>query len=120
MTDWTAAAALDEVPAGEIHGAEAGGVKLILVRLDDDEIVAYEDKCPHEGTPLTELGDYEADEGILICNKHLWEFEVRTGEHLSKLHLPDTDLMRFPVRVEGGTIEVDLAGGARHQDGADG
>ena len=120
MADWTAVAALDDLPTGEIYGVAAGELKLILVRLGDDEIVAYEDKCPHEGTALSDLGDYEADEEILICNKHLWEFEVRTGEHLSKLHLPDTDLLRFPVRIADGAVEVDLAGGARHQDEAAG
>lgn len=116
MADWQAVAALDDVPEAEIHGVTAGELDLILVRLENDVVVAYEDKCPHEGTALTELGDFEAEEGILICNKHLWEFEVRTGEHLSKLHLPNTDLLRFPVRVVDGAVEVDVAGGVRHQD----
>ena len=45
----------------------------------------------------------------LICSKHLWEFEIRTGKHISRLDRPETSLNRFPVRIVEGAIEVDLA-----------
>lgn len=118
MTEWTAVAALDEVPAAVIYGAKAGDTKLILVKLPDGEVIACEDRCPHEGTALTELGDYDPEDELLICSKHLWEFEVRTGLHLSNLHLPDTNLTCFPVRIENGQVEVDLSRGSNKGAGA--
>jgi toluene monooxygenase system ferredoxin subunit len=102
---WHAVADLDELSPGEIHPASAGGVDLILLR-HDDGVAAYLDKCPHEGYPLS-FG--EVDGSVLICAKHLWEFDLRSGEHISRVRRPEHDLRKPAVRVVDGRVEVDVS-----------
>jgi nitrite reductase/ring-hydroxylating ferredoxin subunit len=46
---------------------------------------------------------------VLICAKHLWEFDVRTGEHISRVRRPQHDLRPIPVRTVGEDVEVDVS-----------
>ncbi|HYB56550.1 MAG TPA: Rieske (2Fe-2S) protein [Alphaproteobacteria bacterium] len=105
MANWQPVMRLAELAEGGITKASVGGADLILLKCGDD-VMAYEDACPHEAHPLSQ-GELEGD--VLICSKHLWEFEIRTGKHISRLDRPETSLSRFPVRIVAGAIEVDLA-----------
>ncbi len=105
MANWQPVMRLAELAAGGITKASVGGADLILLKCGDD-VMAYEDACPHEAHPLSQ-GELEGD--VLICSKHLWEFEIRTGKHISRLDRPETSLNRFPIRIVADTIEVDLA-----------
>lgn len=51
------------------------GTKAILIRTNDDEVVAYIAVCPHEG------GALEWDQGInkILCECHLSLFNVHDG-----------------------------------------
>lgn len=91
---------------GAIHPVNVNGVELILLR-HRDGVSAFLDRCPHEGAQLS-FGSREGD--VLICAKHLWEFDVRSGEHISRLRRPQCDLTKAPVRVLGGKVEVDVDG----------
>tara|TARA_R110001599_G_C12094355_1_gene646387 strand:- start:330 stop:683 length:354 start_codon:yes stop_codon:yes gene_type:complete len=82
-----------------------GDHKLILLRADG-ECVAYRDACPHEGYPLSIHG--ERQDFVLVCNKHLWEFDAATGEHVSRLPRPQCNLRRYAVRAVNGMVEVDI------------
>lgn len=104
MPRWMPAMKLAAVTADAINGAVAGGVRLVILKRGP-EIVAYEDACPHEGHPLS---DGELDADVLICTRHLWEFEVLTGKHVSRLDNPSNNLNRFPTRIVGDLVEVDL------------
>lgn len=112
MADWRCVASAAEVLAGRINKASIGSVNLILLRVDG-EVLAYADACPHEGHALSR-GELEAD--VLICARHFWEFEVRTGKHISRVHRPQCDLKPFAVRLAGERIEVDLAGQAADEE----
>jgi nitrite reductase/ring-hydroxylating ferredoxin subunit len=112
MADWRCVALASEVHQGSINKANLGNLKLILLVLDG-EVLAYADACPHEGHPLS-LGELEAD--VLICAKHLWEFEIRTGKHVSRVHRPQCDLKRFAVRLAGERVEVDVSGAGESAD----
>ncbi len=100
------AAALAEIREGEIYPVNVEGVDLILMRYEGG-IAAYLDACPHEGAQLS-FGEREGD--VLICARHLWEFDVRTGEHISRVHRPQQDLTKVPVRVKDEHVEVDVSG----------
>lgn len=105
MAAWHPTLRDDEVSSDGIHGADAGGTRVILMRVADG-LVAYRDACPHEGFPLSKVGEREGD--LLVCGKHLWEFDARTGRHISRLERPQCNLVRYPVRVsDAGVIEVD-------------
>ena len=104
--DWHATVLFDDLSEGWVEGATAGETRLILLR-SGDAVSAYRDACPHEGFPLSETGTIEG--GVLICNKHLWEFDVATGKHISRLDRPECNLKRYPVRVVEGIVEVDIS-----------
>lgn len=105
MAVWQPVIELDEIIEGGINKASLAGIQLILLRADG-ELYAYEDACPHERHPLS-LGELEGD--ILTCAKHLWEFEIRTGKHISRINRPKCDLRSFRVRVVNGVVEVELS-----------
>ena len=104
MAVWQPVIELDEIIEGGINKASAAGIPLIVLQVDS-ELFAYEDACPHERHPLS-LGELEGD--ILTCAKHLWEFEIRTGKHISRINRPKCDLRSFPVRVVNGVVEIEL------------
>lgn len=112
MADWRRVAAVSEVRAGRISKASVGSLNLILL-VANGEVFAYADACPHEGHALS-LGELEAD--VLICAKHLWEFEIRTGRHVSRVNRPQCNLKPFAVRLVGERIEVDVSGGGEAAD----
>lgn len=107
MPVWQPVGGIDEFFEGHINKLSASGIKLILLQIDG-EFFAYEDACPHERHPLS-LGELEGD--ILTCAKHLWEFEIKTGKHISRINRPKCDLRPFGVRVVNGVVEVELPPG---------
>ncbi len=111
IAEWHATLAFDHLSEGWVEGVTvvtpAGAAKLILLR-NGNAVCAYRDACPHEGFPLSETGIIE--DGVLICGKHLWEFDVATGKHISRLERPECNLKRYPVRVADGVVEVDVRG----------
>ena len=107
MANWQRAADLDEVWDGVVNKAVVADIRLILLR-QGDEIFAYDEACPHEGHPLSQG---ELVEDVVVCARHLWEFEIRTGRHISRIRRPQCDLKPFPVRITDGAVEVDVAGG---------
>lgn len=75
MAKWLPFIAFDDIVESTINRIEAFSVKLILL-LIEGSIFGYKESCTHQGHPLS-LGELE--ENVLTCAKHLWEFEVRTG-----------------------------------------
>lgn len=104
--DWRPAIAVNQLSEDGFHAATAGDHKLIVLRADG-EIVAYQDACPHEGFALSVTG--ERQDFVLVCNKHLWEFDAATGEHISRIPRPRCNLKRYPVREVNGMVEVDVS-----------
>jgi cytochrome P450/nitrite reductase/ring-hydroxylating ferredoxin subunit len=101
LADWHPVADLALLPADQPTGASIQGFELVLVR-SADTVHAYEGRCPHQGTLLAE-GEIRA--GALICRAHQWRFDCRSGQ---RLDAPNVCLRRFPVRIEGGQVLVEL------------
>ena len=77
------------------------GTSVLLVNVDG-EIRAYRNRCPHQEWALDE-GDL--DGRVLTCSRHLWEFDVLTGEGVN----PDNcRLTGVACRVDDGTIFVQV------------
>lgn len=104
MAAWKQVMSLDNIHAGKINKASVEGLGLVLLK-DADEVFAYRDECPHERHPIS-LGDLE--EGVIICAKHLWEFEIRTGQHITRIPATRKNLLRYPVRIVAGMVEIDV------------
>tara|TARA_R110002167_G_scaffold82433_1_gene224960 strand:+ start:650 stop:2242 length:1593 start_codon:yes stop_codon:yes gene_type:complete len=83
---------------------KAGGKQIALFQRGD-RLLACNNRCPHEGYPLSE-GTLDAGDGcVLTCNWHNWKFDLEDGGNLS-----GGDRLRiYPVELRGGEIWLDLA-----------
>jgi 3-phenylpropionate/trans-cinnamate dioxygenase ferredoxin subunit len=96
---------LEELPPGTMRLVHAGEISVGVYNVDG-ELCAIEDRCSHDDGPLVE-GDWEPDEGVVVCPRHGSRFDICSGRALSlPAYLPvDT----FPVRVEDGVVKVDVS-----------
>ena len=103
MTDtWARAATLSELADGGVKVFRTEGKQIALFRRAD-RIYACNNRCPHEGFPLSE-GDLGGD-CILTCNWHNWKFNLESGENLY-----GGDRLRiYPVETRGDEVWIDLA-----------
>src|SRR2546421_525925 len=97
---------LDGLPPGSIKIVHAGLGAVCVYNLDG-ELYGLEDRCSHDDGPLCE-GDFDSEEGVVVCPRHGANFDIRTGEALT---LPAfVPVATYPVRVdETGMIKVTLA-----------
>ncbi len=75
----------------------------IALFLHEGEILACNNRCPHEGYPLVE-GALDAD-CVLTCHWHNWKFDLRTGATI----YGGDNLRVYPARIEDGAVWLDLA-----------
>lgn len=118
---WQSVAQLGALPEGKLISAQAGRLKLVLIRRED-AIEAISSRCPHQGADLSEglltghvdgaapgCLTLDASRFILRCPWHGFEFDVETGETLAAP--PEhrrLRLRRYAVRVVDDTVEVDV------------
>jgi 3-phenylpropionate/trans-cinnamate dioxygenase ferredoxin component len=101
---WIVVCPVEELPPGEMRLVRTDVVDVGVYNIDGD-LRALEDRCSHDDGPLCE-GDWDPEEGVVICPRHGSNFDLRTGEALT---LPAFEpVSTFPVRVEGGMVEVDI------------
>lgn len=73
----------------------------VLVLRSGGRLYACNNRCPHEGYPLSEG---TLSEGcVLTCNWHNWKFDLASGQTL----VGGDTLVRYPVKEEGGQILID-------------
>lgn len=100
MSDWVDVAPVSAFGPGERRIVEVDGAEILVVSLNG-EYAAVEDVCTHDGTPLGD-GDILGDE--IVCPRHGARFCLRTGKALcAPAYEP---LATFPVRIEGGVVQV--------------
>jgi toluene monooxygenase system ferredoxin subunit len=98
---WVEATTSDDVWENEMTPVTVSGIDLILMRVAGT-VVAYEDKCPHSGSALSN-GFFEG--GVLTCASHLWEFDAASGLGINP---KDCRLSGFPANEADGIIYVRL------------
>lgn len=101
-TIWTDAAAADVLNDRDRHVLKIAG-KHILIFRSDDQIWACNNRCPHEGYPLSE-GEI-SDGCILTCNWHNWKFDLASGDTL----IGGDKLRRYPIKIEDSRIWIDIS-----------
>ena len=102
---WVDVCPVGELPPGSMKLVRRGEFDQVGVYNCDGAYRAIEDRCSHDDGPLCE-GDWEPDECIVTCPRHGARFDLETGRPLS---LPAFQPVAvFPVRVEGGVVQVDL------------
>ena len=121
MTEFVVAAA-DEVGDGERVVTELKGREIAVFNLGG-EYRAYLNWCRHQGGPICEgnltgtvEASYDRDSGetslswsregeVLMCPWHGWEYDVTSGDCLSKRSV---GLPSYPVEVRDGELIVTL------------
>jgi nitrite reductase/ring-hydroxylating ferredoxin subunit len=100
MEEFVAVMASGDLPEARPTAVEVGGRAVCVVRVAEG-VFAFDDVCPHRGTPLS-LGSLSGT--TLTCSAHTWEFDVTTGK-LLRIRAPAC-LTMVPARERDGTIEV--------------
>ncbi len=92
----------EELPSGTMRVVHAGQVSVGVYNIGG-KLYALEDRCSHDDGPLAE-GDWEPDEGVVVCPRHGARFDIRSGRALTLPAFRPVDT--FPVRVEDGLVKV--------------
>jgi nitrite reductase/ring-hydroxylating ferredoxin subunit len=95
-------ATLDALAERKVQVVKVGGKQIALFH-GPKGVFACNNRCPHEGYPLSE-GSF-ADGCVLTCNWHNWKFDLASGETL----VGGDRLRRYPARIEDGAVLVDVS-----------
>jgi toluene monooxygenase system ferredoxin subunit len=96
---WQTVMPAEDLWAGELTGVQLGEKKIVLLNVGG-EIRAFEDRCPHLGSQLSEG---VLDGCTLTCANHLWEFDALTGKGTNP---GGCQLTVVGTRVREGQIEI--------------
>lgn len=95
-----------------IRKARVGRSRVLLTRLPSGDVVAFQPRCPHEGTSLADATLFE---GRVRCPRHNYLYDPSTGENIlparetrpEKLwRLKPGYLQTYPVQEQEGWIWV--------------
>ncbi|HSY04513.1 MAG TPA: non-heme iron oxygenase ferredoxin subunit [Steroidobacteraceae bacterium] len=101
---WFDVGAVDGVSETTPLSAQVDGVAVIVVRCDGT-LYAVEDRCTHDGEPLTQ-GQVENCQ--IVCPRHGAHFCLRSGEALTP---PAYEPLRtYAVREQDGRVLLELPG----------
>lgn len=100
MSEFAAAARVEDVPPGSIFEAELDGESLLIVNAGG-ELFACDALCTHLDGPLSQG---TLDDIVLRCPWYGSAFDLRSGEALNRP--ARTPLACFPLKVSDGEIRV--------------
>lgn len=98
---WSPLCALADLPVGRSRLFKTPRLPVALFHTEGGHLFASDNRCPHEGYPLTQ-GDVSGC--VLTCKWHNFKFNLEDGACL----VGEEDLRVLPVRVVDGWVEVDL------------
>ena len=98
---WEQAATLAELASGP--ALFRFGRKQIALFQTDRGVFAVDNRCPHEGYPLSR-GAVD-DDCVLTCNWHNWKFRLADGECL----LGGDHVRSYAVEVKGDAVWINVA-----------
>ena len=101
-THWMPAVSLAELEKSEALLVRIEGKQIALFNTSQG-IRACDNRCPHEGYPLSQ-GSLSSD-CILTCNWHNWKFNLDSGENL----YGGDRLRTYPVEIRDDQIWVDIS-----------
>jgi 3-phenylpropionate/trans-cinnamate dioxygenase ferredoxin component len=103
VPSWVAACRTDDVDLDDVVPFRHDGADYAVYRSDDDQFFATDGHCTHERQLLCEGLVLD---GLIECPKHNGLFDYRTG---AARGIPAiTPLRVYPVKVEDGTVYLDL------------
>jgi anthranilate 1,2-dioxygenase ferredoxin component len=96
---WHTLVSESEFPSEGKLATKIGGWH-VLVAKTEDGVFAVNDRCTHQAALLS---DGRVRRGAVMCPLHGARFEMNGGKCIGGAY---KDLRSFPVRIEGGAIEV--------------
>jgi len=102
-SQWVKAAGREDFAGKDRKVVKVDGRQIAVFLNDDGTIHACDNRCPHEGYPLSE-GSL-SDGCILTCNWHNWKFDLSDGKTL----VGGDALRIYPARLEGDDILLDVS-----------
>jgi 3-phenylpropionate/trans-cinnamate dioxygenase ferredoxin component len=103
LASWIAACAVDDIEAEDVIRFDHGAATYAIYRSPEDQFYATDGMCTHERTCLADglvMGD------IIECPKHNGRFNYKTGQGKGAPII--TNLRTYPVKVEDGTVFVEI------------
>lgn len=107
MSRWVDVTSSHQIPPGEVKAFQVEDHRVCIAHLEGGHYFAVQDRCPHHGVSLGDLGSLE--EGEIVCGWHRWRFDPRTGA--CPISAAAT-LRCYPLKEEAGHLWIDL--GATH------
>ena len=99
--NWRMALPLPELEEQQVKMVRIAGRQIALFHTAEG-IKACDNRCPHEGYPLSEGS---LSQGCtLTCNWHNWKFNLETGENL----YGGDRLRTYPIDIRGNEIWIDI------------
>ncbi|WP_437678750.1 Rieske (2Fe-2S) protein [Sorangium sp. So ce131] len=100
--DWIDLGPLSEFPAETPVLRKDGEGRRFACVLRGGEVHALDDRCPHQGYPLSQ-GALRG--GVLTCAWHNWKFDVASGA----CTFGGEPVRRYATRVDGGRVQLNRA-----------
>lgn len=100
MADWIDVVAASALADGEHVVVDVDGDDVAVFNIGG-EFYAIADVCTHDGAEIAS-GELDGDE--IVCPRHGARFCVKTGQ--VKCAPAYEDVATFPVRIEGGRLQV--------------
>lgn len=102
MGNWVKVTALENIPKLGARVVRSQDTEIGVFRLQDDRILAINNKCPHKGGPLSE-GIVYGDK--VACPLHSWKISLVDG----KAEEPDVgEVACFKTKIEDGVVYLEL------------
>ncbi|MEJ5913534.1 aromatic ring-hydroxylating oxygenase subunit alpha [Pseudokineococcus sp. 1T1Z-3] len=94
---WIFVAAAAEIPeAGDYLTVDVGAYSVIVVRDDDEQVVAYHNVCRHRGSRLLEDRGFV---GNIVCPYHRWTYDLEGSLLHAEAQPKDFDKSCFSLRT---------------------
>lgn len=99
---------LDDIDDGHSAGFTAGHTMIMIIR-QGNQVYAYENSCPHIGTPLDFLPDQflTKERDYILCSTHGALFQIEDGRCVSGPCAGDA-LRPIAAAIEDGQIKISV------------
>jgi nitrite reductase/ring-hydroxylating ferredoxin subunit len=94
--------AIENLPENKVVAIEAAGKSLCIVRHSNGYFVT-DNKCPHQGLPLSRGGFCE--NGLIVCPFHRYSWQMSTGRETRR---NEKNMEVYPVKVSSEGVFVGI------------